>query len=952
MLKRLAFSAAMLFTLVNIAQMNVFAVNSTAVQQFDNSYSEYYEGFDSNSAGTDNIKAEALSAVLNNNAQIGSYGGKDNIAILENAGDGLSFSIEIQSEGYYEIALLYTGLSDVGRALKLSLAIDGELPFLEAGTIELQRCYCNETSDFEVDERGNDIRPVQIQQIYWQSVALFKNDVGTVEPYLFYFSAGKHTLEITAENGGMCISEINVYTPKEIISYSEYKQLFSDNEKQKSDDIVLAAEKADRKSDVSLYPTTDRTSCATEPFSEGITKLNTIGGTNWSNPGQWIEWDFEVKNAGFYRIDMRVRQSTNQGMKSYRTVKIDGEIPFSQLESYGFVYNRSWYIETLSDPETNEEFLFYLEPGKHTLRLEATTGDMCEPLEEINGLLTELNDLYHSIIMITGTSPDIYRDYNIEKAIPGLTDTMIDLADRLDNQLENIKKISSGSATDAVSITTLSDQLRLLAEYPKTISDRITNFYSNISAVSAWANSAFEQPLEIDAIIIGTQEKVALKAGAGFFKSLASTVKSFLCSFTSDYNTIGGSDGDADITVWTLTGRDQAESLSQLIQRDFVSETGINVSLKLVQGGLVEAVAAGTGPDVALSVGINQPVDFASRKILEPLDGYEGFEQVKERFYESAFIPFEYGGNTYALPETQEFNVMFYRTDILAQLGLSVPNTWEELTEMLSVLARNNMQIGIPCLTSTSAGVVNTSFPRTIVTLLLQNGVNLYTDDLRSTNLGDSEAVKVFEQLIDFYNKYGLPTYYDANNRFRTGEMPIIISTLSTYNMLSISAPEIDGRWEMALVPGTLREDGTIDRSSEFSSTACVMFKSAKNKDKCWEFMKWWTDGQTQYDYGMELEALLGVSGRYITANKEAFERLPWDSDTAEIIREQWKWANTVQQVPGYYCVSRYLTNAISDSVNNNESARVSIGRYADTINSELERKNNQLDKLWERGSE
>lgn len=952
MLKRLAFAVAMLFTLIYTAQINVFAAGTAVVQQFENSYSEYSENRGTALAGTGSVRAAAADAQLKGETRIGSYGGKDHVAVLENPGDGLTLSVEIPSEGYYEVHLLYAGLTEVGRALKIRLDVDGALPFLEAGTLELQRCYSNETSDFQTDERGNDIRPVQVQQLYWQSVALFKNDVGTAEPYLFYFSAGKHTLELTAENGGMCLEEITVRAPERIKSYGEYRKLFSDKEGQESGDIVLAAEKADRKSDISLYPTTDRTSCATDPFSEGVTKLNTIGGSNWSNPGQWIEWDFEVKEAALYRIDMRVRQNTNQGMKSYRTVMLDGEIPFSELKSYGFVYNRSWYIETLSDPETKEAFLFYLEPGRHTLRLEATTGDMCAPLEAVDGLLTELNDLYHSIIMITGTSPDIYRDYNLEKAIPGLSETMIDLADRLDSELENIKKISSGNATDAFSITTLSDQLRLLAEYPKTISDRITNFYSNISAVSAWANSAFEQSLEIDGIRIGTQEQTPLTAGAGFLKSLVSSVKSFLSSFTSDYNTIGGSGGEADISVWTLTGRDQAEALSQLIERDFVSETGIQVSLKLVQGGLVEAVAAGIGPDVALSVGINQPVDFASRKILEPLDGFDGFEEVAQRFYESAFIPFQYLENTYALPETQEFNVMFYRTDILAQLELSVPDTWEELTEMLPVLARNNMQVGIPCLTSTSAGVVNTAFPRTIVTLMLQNGVDLYTEDLRSTNLTDSKAVKVFEQLTDFYNKFGLPTYFDANNRFRTGEMPIIISTLSTYNMLSISAPEIDGRWEMALIPGTQREDGTIDRSSEFSATACVMFQSAQNKSMCWEFLKWWTDGQTQYDYGMELEAILGVSGRYITANKDAFERLPWDSDTAEIIREQWRWAKTVPQVPGYYSVSRYLTNAISDSVNNNESARVAIGRYADTINAELERKNHQLDKLWERGEE
>lgn len=944
MRRKMAFLMAM-FVLCTAFSLN--SVNA-ASEQSEISYDEYVKNNENYAAGTEDIVIGVEQAILKQSAGIGNYGDRKDVAILENAGDGLSFSVNIPSDGYYEIGLLYTGMSEVARSLKLNLSIDGEIPFLESGTLELQRCYSNETSDFETDDRGNDIRPVQVQQIYWQSVDLYKSDIGTAEPYLFYFSAGNHVVDITAENGGICIAEITLKVPIDIPSYSDYINSFSVKAETESENIVIKAEKAERKSDTSLYPTTDRTSCATEPFEEAVTKLNTIGGSNWSNPGQWIEWAFNVEVSGFYRIDLRVRQNSNQGMKSYRTINIDGEIPFAELKSYGFVYDRSWYVERLSDNETNEDYLFYLEAGPHTLRLEVTTGDMSEPLEQVSDLLTELNDLYHSIIMITGTSPDAYRDYNLEKAIPGLVDTMNELADKLDAQLESIKKISEGEATDAVSITTLSDQLRLLAQKPKTISDRISNFYSNISAVSAWANSAFQQPLEIDTILVSSEEETVLKENAGFFKSVASAVKSFLASFSSDYNTIGSSDGDTDITVWTLTGRDQAESISQLIERDFVPNTGISVSLKLVQGGLVEAVAAGTGPDVAISVGINQPVDFASRNIIEPLDDYEGFSEVKERFYDSAFTPFKYKDKTYALPETQEFNVMFYRTDVLSQLGMLVPDTWTELTEMLPVLARNNMQIGIPCLTSTSAGVVNTSFPRTVVTLMLQNGVNLYTDDLRSTNLNDSNAIKVFEQLTDFYTKYGLPTYFDATNRFRTGEMPIIISTLSTYNMLSISAPEIEGRWKMALIPGTVQEDGTINRTTEFSSTACVMFKTAQNKEMCWEFMSWWTDEQTQYNYGMELEALLGVSGRYITANKAAFEKLPWDSDTADIIREQWEWAETVPQVPGYYCVSRYLTNAITDCVSNNENARVSINRYSDTINAELKRKNNQLDKLME----
>jgi len=266
---------------------------------------------------------------------------------------------------------------------------------------------------------------------------------------------------------------------------------------------------------------------------------------------------------------------------------------------------------------------------------------------------------------------------------------------------------------------------------------------------------------------------------------------------------------------------------------------------------------------------------------------------------------------------------------------------------MMAILARNNMQIGVSSLTSTSAGVINTSFPRMLITMFLQNGVDMYTSDLRSTNLGSAEAVKAFEQLTDFYAKYGLPIYFDANNRFRTGEMPVIIAPMSTYNNLSISAPEIAGRWSIARIPGVLKSDGSINRADEYTGTCCVMFKSTKNKEAGWKFLKWWVSEQTQYDYGMELEAVLGVSGRYLTANKQTFGRLPWDSDTAKVIEQQWQEVTTVPQVPGYYFVSRYLTNAISDTIVKSENPRVVLNRYCDTINAELKRKNEQLDALW-----
>ena len=68
----------------------------------------------------------------------------------------------------------------------------------------------------------------------------------------------------------------------------------------------------------------------------------------------------------------------------------------------------------------------------------------------------------------------------------------------------------------------------------------------------------------------------------------------------------------------------------------------------------------------------------------------------------------------------------------------------------------------------------------------------------------------------DFYELYKLPLLaFNPQNRFRTGEMPLVINNYPFYNILEVFAPEIGkrGKWGFTLVPGTMREDGTIDRT-------------------------------------------------------------------------------------------------------------------------------------------
>ena len=46
---------------------------------------------------------------------------------------------------------------------------------------------------------------------------------------------------------------------------------------------------------------------------------------------------------------------------------------------------------------------------------------------------------------------------------------------------------------------------------------------------------------------------------------------------------------------------------------------------------------------------------------------------------------------------------MFYRTDVLEELNLKVPDTWQELNEMLPTLQGKNLSVGIPSAFGSSA---------------------------------------------------------------------------------------------------------------------------------------------------------------------------------------------------------------------------------------------------------
>lgn len=338
---------------------------------------------------------------------------------------------------------------------------------------------------------------------------------------------------------------------------------------------------------------------------------------------------------------------------------------------------------------------------------------------------------------------------------------------------------------------------------------------------------------------------------------------------------------------------------------------------------------SGRGPDVCIGTERTNVINLGVRGALYDLSAFYDFEEVRSRFQKTAFNGYTYDNKVYALPDTQEYNMMFVRTDIYDELGLEIPQTWAQLQEQIAILSRYNMQAGI-----TSA---------LYTTMLLQNGMTYYTEDLKSTVFGTLEAYQVYTEFAKFFSDYEVPISFNAQNRFRSGEMPILISPFSFYNTFSLLAPELNGKWAMYGIPGTADKHGGLNRSTEATGTASVIAADTTQPENAFAFLKWWSSNESQSRFCREIEDILGPSGRYSTANVEAFETTNWSAEQRKIIQTQRESVWEIPETPFSYIISRNLTNLFVNVVNNDADIRESLLRYERIMQSEIDRKYEEL---------
>lgn len=391
----------------------------------DDTYSEYLLKYQHVARPEQVLKIDVLSYTEGSGAQqiadpVNPTGAD---VLLSQENSEITWTFHVEEEGLYRLAIEYCPVESRGIAAERSVLINGEIPFRGADYQTFQRLWTDASSEPKYGNQGNQIRPQQVEIYRWSTKMASDDTSGyETEPYAFYFRKGENTLTLVGVNEPLALRSISLLPVQANITYEDYLGTVSSDNATEPWLDVIQGEQATLRSEQSLYATYDRSSPTTQPLSLSNTILNIIGGNSWTINGQWIEWEIEVPEDGWYNLAIKGRQNYNRGQSAIRSLQIDGSTPFVEAEQIKFQYSNDWQIKSLGDE--NGDYCFYLTKGTHTMRLTVALGEKGSTIRKIEDSVYRLNQMYRQLLVLMGRTPDRYRDYHVSQTYPDLADAM------------------------------------------------------------------------------------------------------------------------------------------------------------------------------------------------------------------------------------------------------------------------------------------------------------------------------------------------------------------------------------------------------------------------------------------------------------------------------------------------------------------------------------------------
>lgn len=417
------------------------------------------------------------------------YGGISDGSIYTGAGSMTEFVINVEVEGFYHMALEYSPMTGSGADIERRILIDGRLPYRELNRVRFGRVWRMEAEEPE-----------------W-IVSDLNDSMGYVEePLAVYLTEGEHRIALVALAEPMLLRQIILRNEKPAQEYTQVKAFWDavGIKAARGQTVRIEAECAAAASSEWLKPVQEGEGTRFAAKQE----TGFAGGEGWKEAGQWIEWEFDVEEAGYYHILLHDCQNYVKDSGVCRRITIDDKIPFAEMENYHFAYGRSWRKDVLSD-ETGIPYVFYLKQGHHRIRMEAVPGDVAGMIGEVWDNVCRLDQACSQIRDNVSGHAEAEEEAEQEISLVDLQEELTDVLRNINDVIDEMQDMTGRHSDGVQALRALQSSLDDMLD-DEVYSVRSAKAYeTSLRAFRNWADAAAAQPLAIDYIdIVPAEEKI------------------------------------------------------------------------------------------------------------------------------------------------------------------------------------------------------------------------------------------------------------------------------------------------------------------------------------------------------------------------------------------------------------------------------------------------------------
>ena len=355
------------------------------------------------------------------------------------------------------------------------------------------------------------------------------------------------------------------------------------------------------------------------------------------------------------------------------------------------------------------------------------------------------------------------------------------------------------------------------------------------------------------------------------------------------------------IMMWLIGSESQAISIKSIAE-DFFEKTGIRVNCEAVSWGdahskYLTSIAGGVEPDIG-TMGLTWGTEFGMfGSMVDLAAAYpEDVKAIKDTVFSGLWGSIEYKGKVFGVPfDLTEF-VVYYRSDIIKE----APRTWGELTVILGELKKSNK--GMIFDWGSLSWIGYSPF-------LWQAGGDYYSPDYSKVIIDSPEAEMAMRFFSELYTKYHVPkTKIPLEQGMRTRDFPLAISGNWKIDELRISAPELAGKWSIAMMP----KGPSGKRTAFIGGRVMGIFEQSKHKKEAWAFIKYLSTPKIQKTL---YEAALTKQDAYLPPNKNTWAIIDMDPNFKRVLFDQAEDSKGPPAIANWDAYTKNIDNVIQRMV-------------------------------------